>query len=144
MSSFLRHLGSLVAATIMALPAMPLPAHAQIQGRDPTPEEIVGMMLVDVPLVLDAIDPAVQASHLWVKRDQPTETLLARFTMKPVQVAQIDGGAPGGQDAALLWRAFTGEEHATPAPQHLTSRSRGAGFLRQRKKDDPLLCRQGR
>ena len=62
--------------------------------------------IIDVPLVLDAMEPAETASGLWAKGEKPANPLLARFSMKPVEVATMD--AAGSGQPKLLWRAVRG------------------------------------
>jgi hypothetical protein len=72
-----------------------------------TAQAIKDATVIDIPLVLGEVDPSPGADTLWVAGDKPANSLLARFSVKPVQVAAIAPvGAP--QAKPLLWRAFPG------------------------------------
>lgn len=68
-------------------------------------------MIIDVALVLGTVEQGTGEGTLWVRGERPASTVLARFTVKPVQVAALDTTpvAAGAVDpSTLYWRAFPG------------------------------------
>jgi hypothetical protein len=86
---------------ILALHAPPATAQAE------TTQAIQDATIIDIPFVLDGIDPNPGVRNLWVTREQEANAVLARLWIKPVQVAVL-GTTPPSQSKPLLWRAFTG------------------------------------
>lgn len=64
--------------------------------------------IVDIPFVLDDIGASQAGAILWVKGEKAPSPLLASFTIKPVQVARLDGTT----DGPILWRAFPGNTNS--------------------------------
>ncbi len=95
-----RHRGLLCAGAVL-LSLHGAPSRAQFASADVIRESA----LIDVPLVLGEIDADVKPGSLWVLRREEGNGLLARFTVRPVQVATIEGA---GEAPPLLWRAFAG------------------------------------
>lgn len=89
-------------AAIAALCLMP-----GLQAAAQPVSPLDGATIVDVPFVLGEVDQAETTDMLWAKGDKPANTLLARFTVRPVQAAMLRTGL-GGTTPLLLWRAFTG------------------------------------
>jgi hypothetical protein len=93
--------------------------------------------IIDVPLVLGDIDAIEAADRLWASGDQPANTLLARFSVKPLQVATM---APTGAEPTetLLWRVFKGggittlrldDLQLTEGPRYFCSGNAGGPIL---------------
>jgi hypothetical protein len=72
-----------------------------------TAQAIKDAALIDIPFVMGDIDPGQGADMLWATGDRPANSLLAKFSIRPLQVATM---AIAGTEQArpLLWRAFPG------------------------------------
>ncbi|MCY1672911.1 hypothetical protein OVA07_18065 [Novosphingobium sp. SL115] len=73
-------------------------------GQTAAVQAIRDAMIVDVPLVLDKVEPGDGEGLLWVRGDAPADRTFTRFYVKPMQVAMLE--VNGAQ--TLLWRAFPG------------------------------------
>ena len=89
------------AITILAL----LATGAAASAERLSPQALADLSLVDVPLVLDGVDTTGRTEQLWVSGAEPANTLLARLTLRPLEVAgtRLESGGD-----VVLWRAFTG------------------------------------
>lgn len=76
-------------------------------AQNTTADAIKEAAVIDVPFVLTAVDTDGTSTTLWAKGDKPANPLLARISIRPVQVAKMSSAAPGGAEQ-FLWRAFAG------------------------------------
>ena len=101
MGSDVRKLVLWAGIAIIGLQGRPLAAETE------TVQAIRDATIIDIPLVLGEVDQADAASALWSKGDKPVNSLLARFSIRPVEVATTEA-AGGEQPQSLLWRAIPG------------------------------------
>ena len=80
---------------------------SSVSAQTTAAQMIKDATVIDVPFVIDDIDPSGSSDTLWVKGDQPENSLLARFSIKPAQAASLVVD-PSGQSNGILWRAFAG------------------------------------
>jgi hypothetical protein len=92
---------SSIAALLIGLPTASVTAQAM------TTEAINDMSAIDIPLVVGNADVSQASGRLWVGDERPANSLLARLSIRPLQVATIAQGA-SDQAKPLLWRAFRG------------------------------------
>lgn len=78
-----------------------------VAAQTMTAQLIKDTTVVDIPFVLGDIDSRERSDTLWVRGDKPENSLLARFSIKPVQAASLVVDT-SGQSSGILWRAFPG------------------------------------
>ncbi|MFM2302431.1 MAG: hypothetical protein RLZZ84_2167 [Pseudomonadota bacterium] len=121
-------------ALLQAMPAIAADT-AAVQG-------IRDAMIIDVPLVLDRVEPGDGQGALWVKGPQPSNTTFARFYVKPMQVAQLEiaGATAPTSDDTLLWRAFPGGLVSAMRANQLDLVRAPRYFCRRASAAMPALC----
>lgn len=80
---------------------------SSVAAQPMTAQAVKDATVVDIPFVLGDIDPGERSDTLWVKGNKPVNSLLARFSIKPVQMASLIADGSGRSDV-VLWRAFAG------------------------------------
>lgn len=91
-------------AMFAAVIATGLPG-SSLMAQTTTAQAIKDSVIIDIPLILGDVEQVEAASTLWVKGEKPVSPLLARFSVRPIEVAAV--GAEGSElSKSLLWRAI--------------------------------------